>query len=112
MIQSFLTFDFTDRTLKCKGILKPLRSTLLWFVFQFSPDYNFEKCITFGIGTVRSESVFYRYRQLVFCRCSTMLLLYVDIGLAVFTGIVVRKGQWSHQEVKLLKSNMKGFLEV
>ena len=54
--QSFLTFDFMERKL--------LSSTLLcgvvwcvFFFFQFYPVSNFEKFISLGLGTVRSEMI-------------------------------------------------------
>ena len=50
VIQSFLTFDSMDRTLKCDHSLQRC-----WAVLY--PVCNFGKFINFGLGTVRNERV-------------------------------------------------------
>ena len=61
VIQSFLTFDSMDRTLKCDHSLESCRAALycgtVVFVFQFYPVCSFGKFINFALGTVRSERV-------------------------------------------------------
>ena len=58
-MQSFLTFDSIDRTLKCDHSLKAVEQyfTKVLFVFQFWPVSTFGKFISFGLGTGRSERV-------------------------------------------------------
>ena len=56
VIQSFLSFDSMNRTLKCDHSLESCWAVLYCLFFQFYPVCNFEKIINFGlVGTVRSE---------------------------------------------------------
>ena len=58
LIQSFLTFNSMDRTLKCdhwKAVEKYF--TLVLQYFNFTQFCKFGKFIFFGLGTVRSERV-------------------------------------------------------
>ena len=58
VIQSFLTFDSMDRTLKCDHSMESLLSSCsAVFFFQFYQVFNFSKFISFGLCTVRSQSV-------------------------------------------------------
>ena len=57
VIQSFLTFDSMDRTVKCDHSLERCCTLLLCcgFFFQFYPVCNFG--ISFGLSTAKSERV-------------------------------------------------------
>ena len=59
VIQSFLTFDSMDRTLKCDIHWKAVEQyfTVVLFVFQSYPVCKLGKFINFGLRTVRSEGV-------------------------------------------------------
>ena len=55
VIESFLTFDSMDRTLKCDHSSESCCAILYCGVFQFYPFCNFEEFINFGLGTVSSQ---------------------------------------------------------
>ena len=62
--QSFLTFDSMDRTIHCKAVGQYF--TVMLFVFQFYRVWNFGIFISFGLGTVRNESVKVRDGAVIF----------------------------------------------
>ena len=79
VIQSFLTFDSVDRTLKCYHLFhwKAVEQyfTVVLFVFQVC---NFVKFINFGLGTVRSESQKVKQYYKFFPKC-TFQMVYILI---------------------------------
>ena len=63
VMQSFVTFDSMNRTLKCDHSLSVEQYfTVVLFVFQFYPVCTFGKFINFGLGTVRSERVEFQFQ--------------------------------------------------
>ena len=95
VIQSFLTFDFMYRTLKCdhwKAVEQCF--TVVLFDFQCYPVCNFGKFISFGLDTVRIERV--KPEMLRGCLCTDMFcrkrvlvtLKYTSFKAVSFIGIV------------------------
>ena len=59
VIQTFLTFDYMERTVKSDHHWKVVEQyfTVALFVFQFHPVCNFGNFNNFGLGTVRSKGI-------------------------------------------------------
>ena len=61
LIRSFLTFDSRDRRVTIHWNAVDQYFTVVLFVFHFSPVCKFGKFVNFGLGTVRSKGVEYKW---------------------------------------------------